>query len=254
MAITMQPDRFLEHRRQDPKRAAEARVFDALQNLDLNGHGLYEFRYRRDGRQVDYPLWIHSMARLAVSVKGGSYEMDSKGRWFLRTPDGSLEPVPSPLEEAVDGGIEMRNAIREAVGAKNFVAALLIFPDMPRNEHLERVALNRDLGHIIFGLDNLEEDLERIAKEAKFYYPPKPEHSENEWRRVNLLQYQGAEAPMGGGQQPRVTHEKKAMGHGLEGMLAAESITINIQHVERLEVRHYHLGRDADGNVVLPQA
>ena len=48
--------------------------------------------------------------------------------------------------------------------------------------------------------------------------------------------------------------QEKGNGHGLEEMLAAESITINIQHVERLEVRHYHLGRDADGNVVLPQA
>ena len=52
MGITMQPDRFPEHRWQDPKRAAEARVFDVLQNLDLNGHGLYEFRYRREGQQV----------------------------------------------------------------------------------------------------------------------------------------------------------------------------------------------------------
>ena len=244
MGITMRPDRFPEHRRRDAKRPAEARVFDALQNLDLNSHGLYEFPYRREGKQVDYPLWIHSMVRLAVSVKGGPYELDSTGQWFLRTPDGRLERVPSPLEEAVDGAIE----------AKTFVAALVIFPDMLRNEHWERVALNHDLVHIIFGLDNLEEDLERIAKEAELVYPPRPEHSENDWRKVNLLQYQGTEDPMGGGQQTRVTHEKKAMGDGLEEMLTAESITINIQHVERLAVRHYHLGRDAAGNVVLPQA
>ena len=187
-------------------------------------------------------------------MKGGSYELDSTGEWFLRTPDGKLERVQSPLEEAVDGASEMRNAIRKATRAKNFVAALVIFPDMPRNEHWERVAVNHDHVHIIFELDNLEEDLARIAGEAEFFYPPKPEHSQNEWHKVNLLQYQGAEDPMGGGQQPRVTHEKKAMGHGLEEMLTAESITINIQHVERLEVRHYPLGRDADGNVVLPQA
>ena len=35
MAIKMNPAEFPEHRRHDPKRAAEARVFDALQNLDL---------------------------------------------------------------------------------------------------------------------------------------------------------------------------------------------------------------------------
>ena len=49
----------------------------------------------------------------------------------------------------------------------------MIFPDMPRNEHWERVALNHDRGHIIFGLDNLEEDLARIAGKAEFFYPPK---------------------------------------------------------------------------------
>ena len=106
--------------------------------------------------------------------------------------------------------------------------------------------------HLVFRLDNLKENLVRIAEEAKFFYPPMPEHSENEWSKVNLLQYQGAEDPDGGGQQTWVTHEEKAMSHGLEEILTAESITINIQHVERLEVRHYHLGRDADGNVVLP--
>ena len=54
MGIRMNPPEFPEHRRQDPKRSAEARVFDALQNLELGGHGLYEFRYRQGGMQVDY--------------------------------------------------------------------------------------------------------------------------------------------------------------------------------------------------------
>ena len=37
MGIRMMPEQFSEHRRQDPKRAAEARVFDALQSMDLDG-------------------------------------------------------------------------------------------------------------------------------------------------------------------------------------------------------------------------
>ena len=37
---------FPDHRRQDPKRRAEARVYDALANFERNGHALYEFRYR----------------------------------------------------------------------------------------------------------------------------------------------------------------------------------------------------------------
>ena len=83
-------------------------MFDALQNLDLDGHGLYEFRYRREGKQVDNPLWLHDQGRLAVQVKGGVHEMDDTGQWFLRKPDGKLERVVVSLEETEDGCIEMR--------------------------------------------------------------------------------------------------------------------------------------------------
>ena len=75
-------------------------MFDVLQKLGLDGHGLYEYRYRKEGKQVDYPFWLHSMARFAVQVKGGHYEMDNTDKWFLRMPDGRLERVhSSPLEE-----------------------------------------------------------------------------------------------------------------------------------------------------------
>ena len=182
MGIRMKPDQFPEHRREDPKRAAEARVFDALQNLDLEGHGLYEFRYRKGGKQVDNPLWLHDKGRIAAQVKGGCHEMDDTGQWFLRRPDGNLERVSSPLEEAEDGCIEMRNALLEATGYRNFVAGVVIFPDMRPNDKMERVALEKHHVFIIWGLDNLQEDLERIAKEAEFRRPPRSRISENEWK------------------------------------------------------------------------
>ena len=36
--------------------AAEARVFDALQGMDLEGHGPLEVRYRRGGREASSPF------------------------------------------------------------------------------------------------------------------------------------------------------------------------------------------------------
>ena len=51
MGIRMMLEQFPEHRRQYPKRGAEARVFDALQKLGLDGDGLYEYRYRKEGKQ-----------------------------------------------------------------------------------------------------------------------------------------------------------------------------------------------------------
>ena len=108
MGIRMMPEQFPEHRRQDPKRAAEARVFDTLQNLDLDGYGLYEYRFRKNGKQVDNPLWVPSLGRFAVQVKGGTYEMDHSDQWFLRTPDGARIGVSSPLEEAADGCMDVK--------------------------------------------------------------------------------------------------------------------------------------------------
>ena len=95
MAFVLTPD----HRREDPKLGAEARVFDALQNLELNGHGLYEFRYRRESQQVDYALWVHDLARFAVQVKGGQYDMDRYGQRSLRMLEGAPQKVQSLLEE-----------------------------------------------------------------------------------------------------------------------------------------------------------
>ena len=80
MAIEIK-GKFLSDRRQDPKRQAEARVYDALSGLGLNGHGLYEFRYRDGGQQVDFPLWVHGKGRFAIEVKGGEYEMPAPGEW-----------------------------------------------------------------------------------------------------------------------------------------------------------------------------
>ena len=191
MGIQMQPEEFPERRRDDSKRRAEARVFDALRELELSGRAIYEFRYRKSGTQVDIALWLDRLARFAGQVKGGPHELDDAGQWLLRKPGGRLERVPSPLEEAVDGAIEMRNAIFEATGVKNFVAGLVIFPDMPRNEHWERVALNSQHVYILCGLDNLQADLERIAGEAQFFYPPKPGHSENEWRGAQPASVRG---------------------------------------------------------------
>ena len=126
MGIRMIPEQFDQDRKQDPKRAAEARVFDALLNLDHDGYGIYEFCYRRGGREVDVALWLDDLARFAVQVKGGQYEMDETGQWYLVRPDGSRDKVGSPLSATADACMEMRNAVREATRFKTFVVGVLI--------------------------------------------------------------------------------------------------------------------------------
>ena len=153
----IQPE-FPAQRRQDPRRNAEARVFDALQRMDLTGHGIYEYRGPTGGTQVDLAVWADMVARIAGTVKGGEHSMDEDGRFFLHTPDGPIK-VGSPLQETVDGCITMRHAIRDATKYKHYVIGILFLPDMERDERLEQVARNHEGVYIIWGLDNLPQDL-----------------------------------------------------------------------------------------------
>ena len=71
MVIQMK-EQFPANRRQNSKRQAQARIHDALVNMGREGHGLHGLRYRNEGQQADYPLWIHGLGRFAAQVKGGS--------------------------------------------------------------------------------------------------------------------------------------------------------------------------------------
>ena len=43
------------------------------------GYGLYEYRFRRDGKQVDYPLWVHLSRPVSPSrSRVAQYEMDQQ--------------------------------------------------------------------------------------------------------------------------------------------------------------------------------
>ena len=236
MGIKMK-EQFPASRRADPKRLAEARVFDALTNLEGNGHGLYEFRYRDDGQQVDFALWLHGKGRFAIEVKGGRYEMPSAGEWQLVRPDGERTTVPSPVEEAADGAIEMRSAIIEATGYKNFIAAVLLFPDMERDKRIESAARRTSCVHTVWGLDGLDESLERVAELAEFRRPPLSRISENEWELLYELQYARPPAPDSQRQEPAISE-----GHGLDAR------QVIIQHVEHLHIHTPALTGAEDGN------
>ena len=250
----IQPE-FPAQRRQDLIRNAEARVFDALQRMDLTGHGIYEYRGPRGGTQVDLAVWADMVARIAGTVKGGEHSMDEDGQFFLHTPDGPIK-VGSPLQETVDGCITMRHAIRDATKYKHYVIGILFLPDMERDERLEQVARNHEGVYIIWGLENLPQDLERLARQAPVHHPPKPGHSENECMKVNRLQYQGTGRPVDSVQQPQGTGENPPADQGSSMELPLDSASIHIEHVDTLIVQHYHLEKDLekdeDGRVVMP--
>ena len=249
MAIRMTPDKFPEDHGNDPKRRAEARVFEALKNLKPDGHGIYEFRFREGGAQLDFALWVNGLGRFALQVKGGSYRMDSEGRWYLSGPDGDALALSSPLDKTEQGCIEMHDAIDQAANVYGFVASVLVLPDMEPDERMEQAARNHKQVYIIWGLNNLEQDLERIAEQVRFKRPPKPQHSENECRRVFELQFRvfSASGPAEGDRPVPETPQASPRELPQEQELTVGSATFNIQHVGTLILRQVLVSQDDEG-------
>ena len=61
------------------------------------------------------------------------------------------------------------------------------------------------------------------------------------------MQYGAGESRPDGGAQTPACRDGEATGGDQESSFSAESITIHIQRVERLEAHHHHSGRDGDG-------
>ena len=104
----------------------------------------------------------------------------------------------------------------------------------------------------MWGLDNLQQDLERIVREAGFRRPPKPRHSENEWREVNRLQFQGTQASRQETRQEQQTLGAEDGDLMPDGRLMVGSATFNIQRVDRLVVQHLRVEPGPGGNLTLP--
>ena len=230
-----------------------AQTFEALAKLDLEGHALYEFRWRPKGQQVDFALWVNRIGRYAAQVKGGNYRWDGGEKWYLRALDGRWERKPSPIEETADGRIEMHDAIQEATGFYAYVGGFLILPDTPRDHELERFALNRDGVYICWNLEELPQDLERAAKQLKFRQPPTRAHSENESGRVYELQGRRSDEHGRSGPRPATPTEHTEPNTASDLPFTVGTATFNIQNLEQLIVQQYQLNPDAEGTFHPPQ-
>ena len=129
---------FPDYRYQDPKRAAELRVYQEIAGSQIPGEALYEVNATRHTPQVDFLVWVKDVACFAVSVKGGTYSVDN-GTLFLRTPEG-LVPAKNILQQALDGALSVRNALNNHLNRAFFVIAVLLFPDMEPDPEIERWA------------------------------------------------------------------------------------------------------------------
>ena len=226
------PEEFPPDRRNDPKRRAEARIFDALQRSGLPGFVHYEWQRDRRSSQLDDDLWTTYVGRFGLQVKGGQYQLQN-GQWYLRTANG-LEMKESPLRKTFDATMSLHDEISDTLGYEAFFIAVLVFPDMEPDQAIAAIA-ERSNVHVIWGVDGLVDRLREIADVTGVYYPPNEEDIAREVAAVTdgqvLYEPRGAPMPAPDGDPlpplPEVPPQSR---------LETTAGSITIQHVDTLIV------------------
>ena len=186
--MQMHPNQFPGHRRNEPTRQAELRVYNELQNSDLVGLCIYGGKPSPDCPEIDFALLLKGRARLTHERKGGNYSLE-RGQWMLHGVGGPKE-VDSPVIQARDAAIGLRQAIRENLGRSVYVYATLGFTDMEPDNHILGEARLQKV-HVVWGGESLSDRLIEISESQKIYAPPTAADIQEEARLfVPGLEYQ----------------------------------------------------------------
>ena len=165
----LMPKEFPPHRRQDPKRAAEAEVYDEIASSPQAGKAIYEVKTSRPAPELDFAVIIEGVAIFGVQVKGGRYVIDGT-HWRLITDDGP-EDVSCPMAVTWDAAMQVREAVFNRLSRKMFVVPVLLFPDMSVSKTISARAEN-DRVRVMFGADRLVERLSALVADEEIFCPP----------------------------------------------------------------------------------
>ena len=179
------PERFPQERRRNPKRWAEARVFDTLARSGLEGCAIYEWGSPEQPHQLDFAVWLTNVGRFAVEVKGGRYTLEEgHDRWLLQTPHG-METKPSPLNQVTVAAQDLRRELRRQNRRDVPVIPVVAFPDMAPDPAIERRSQSAGV-RVIWGTGRLLPDLEAIARRLGVKQAPRAAQMRDEVRAVTV--------------------------------------------------------------------
>ena len=164
-----QPEEFPPHRRDDPMRRAEARVFDELRRSRTPGFACYEWQRDHNSPQIDFAIWLSGVGRFGLEVKGGRYSLKN-GKWRLETGHRPRKKV-CPVRKTWVATMSLHDFIVEAVGHEAPFIAVLVFPDMEPSQAMAPNARRNNV-HVIWGVEGLVDKLQEIAAETEVCTPP----------------------------------------------------------------------------------
>ena len=168
---------FPENRKADPKRQGELRVYNKLAQSGVTGLAIYGGKASPEGPEVDFALWLQKEGRFSMEVKASRYTFED-GRWVLHSVNGP-EVVDSPVLQARDSAMHFRDAVKESLGRKVFVYAVVIFPDLDPDQDIIKQAARHKV-HPIFGTGELGDRLLAIAGSQEIFMPPTASHIQEE--------------------------------------------------------------------------
>ena len=162
---------FPEHRHRDPKRLAELAVYRELEASDAPGTTIYEAKVNRNATEVNFAIWINGVGRFAAQVKGGIYRPHG-GSWYLSTAQGEVRKV-TPLKQLWDSTMKLHDHLQEELDGDRqpFWVPVLLLPDMEPDPAIQAWADHSHV-HVVFGTDNLVEQLINLAPQTRQIYPP----------------------------------------------------------------------------------
>ena len=179
------PRRFPTHRRRNPKRWAEAGVFDALAQSHRPGAAIYEWGAPVNPHQLDFALWLTDVGRFAIEVKGGRYTLDLRRDCWLLHSKGGAEAKPSPVAQVKAAARDLRREIRRQTGRRVRIIPVVVFTNMMPDPGIEGQA-QRDGVQVIWGAAHLVEALEVLAQRLEAPRPPGPGQVRSEVRAVTV--------------------------------------------------------------------
>ena len=244
------PEQFPQDYRIDPRRQAEARIFDAIQSSCQPGFAYFEWKRDRRSPEVDFALWLLGVGRFSIEVKGGQLSL-RHGRWYLAAQNG-LEETGSPSRKAWRAAMSFREEIVWTLKDDNaFIIAVLYFADMEPDPAIAAMA-EREHTHDIWGTDNLFERLKEIAAATPVYYPPNAADIRREVAAVtgNQILYRG--------QDPDQEHRDEQLPPPAQPeipvvpQLGIATGNVTIQHVDTVIIQPAPGPVPTNGKILLP--
>lgn len=169
------PERLPESILNDPKRAAERKLYDCLAQLSKSYTVYYSVTWQartRDGNvrdgEADFVVTHPDYGLLVIEVKGGGISFESTtSEWFSQDRNGVTHPIKDPIDQARTSKHELLRKLTDMPGWDNrwlTVAHAVAFPDIYAPGKLLRPDLPAEIILDANALNELEPAIQRIFR------------------------------------------------------------------------------------------